>query len=142
MSSEGARRKVLLLGLEGAGKSSLALALDTVGPPVRPPPTAPSGSVSAVNRVHKGLSFTLWDQGGTAELRPYWRHHYLGTQGVVFVVDATGDKEELDEAAEALRSCMSDPQLDGVPVVVLLTHNDEEGAQATPAVSESMRLDE
>lgn len=52
----------------------------------------------------------LQDVGGEEKLRPYWRHYYTGTQGVVFVVDAS-DRERLPLAALELRSLANDEQL-------------------------------
>jgi hypothetical protein len=56
------------------------------------------------------LRMHLQDVGGEEKLRPYWRHYYTGTQGVVFVVDAS-DRERLSLAALELRSLANDEQL-------------------------------
>lgn len=48
--------------------------------------------------------------GGEERLRPYWRHYYTGTQGVLFVVDAA-DRARLPLAALELKSMAADEQL-------------------------------
>jgi signal recognition particle receptor subunit beta len=59
------------------------------------------------------------DVGGQDKLRPYWRHYYTGTQGILFVVDAC-DGGRLDMAAAELRSLAADEQLAAAPIVVLV----------------------
>jgi len=52
----------------------------------------------------------LQDVGGEEKLRPYWRHYYTGTQGVLFVLDAS-DRERLPLATLELKSLAQDEQL-------------------------------
>ncbi|KAA0145687.1 hypothetical protein FNF28_07825 [Cafeteria roenbergensis] len=141
MSTESARRKVIVVGLEGAGKSSLALVVERPGAFTKAPATIPSGQVSVVNREYRGLRFTFWDLGGGAPLRPYWRHHFVGAQAVVFVVDASAP-DMLDEAREALRACATDDQLSWPPFCVLVNKADAPGAMALSDVTAALEVDE
>ncbi|KAA0148924.1 hypothetical protein FNF27_04911 [Cafeteria roenbergensis] len=141
MSTEAARRKVIVVGLEGAGKSSLALVVERPGAFTKAPATIPSGQVSVVNREYRGLRFTFWDLGGGAPLRPYWRHHFVGAQAVVFVVDASAP-DMLDEAREALRACATDDQLSWPPFCVLVNKADAPGAMALSDVTAALEVDE
>lgn len=50
------------------------------------------------------------DVGGQDQLRPYWRHYYTGTQGIIYVVDAT-DAARLELATLELRTLAKDDQL-------------------------------
>lgn len=133
------QRKLLLLGLDGAGKTSIALALEHPTEIVKPPDTVPSGQASAVTRKHKGLQFVLWDLGGALALRPYWRHHFVGAQGVVFVVDAA-DRELFPEAREALRAVAGDALLMGIPFVVVANRGTAAGAASPAELSTELDL--
>ena len=48
----------------------------------------------------------LWDLGGQAPMRPYWRCYADNTNGVVFTVDVN-DRARLDEAAAALEDMLA-----------------------------------
>ena len=128
------KRKVLLLGLDGAGKTSMALALEKPGEIMPPPGTVPSGQASTVERTHNGLSLTLWDVGGGSDsMRPFWVHHMTGVSGVVFLVDASA-RDSFPEAAECLKWCARDERLQRIPFVILLNKmdvvDDPDGAEA------------
>lgn len=133
-------RRLLLLGLDAAGKSTVLAAVDPKAPAIAPAATPPgaagaggggAAASGAAGRApppgaapappptttfvvksfdHGGLHFHLWDVGGAERLRPYWRHYYTGTQGVVYVVDAA-DRERVDVAAAELTALASDDQL-------------------------------
>jgi GTP-binding protein SAR1 len=133
------QRKLLLLGLDGAGKTSIALALEHPTEIAKPPDTVPSGQASAVSRKHNGLDLILWDLGGALALRPYWRHHYVGAQGIMFVVDAV-DRELFPEAREALRAVAGDAILLGVPFVVVANRGTAPGAASTDQLTTELEL--
>ena len=41
------------------------------------------------------------DVGGQDNIRPLWRHYYVGTQGLIYVVDSN-DREQIGPRAHAL----------------------------------------
>ena len=59
----------------------------------------------------------LWDVGGQAKHRPFWRHYYTGTEGLIFVVDAS-DSQRIEEASEELRTALSDNQLAAAAILI------------------------
>ena len=148
----------MLLGLDGAGKTAIARCAHTAASGPRgsrgastatvaalPAPSA-DGVVADVGgagftvetfRVH-GLTLQLWDVPGGEALRPYWRHYYTGTQGLIFVVSAS-DGERLALAAAELRAAAADEQLSGVAVAIVVTHCDIPGSLALAAVSEALQ---
>eukprot|EP00928_Gymnodinium_smaydae_P063841 TRINITY_DN47320_c0_g1_i1.p1 TRINITY_DN47320_c0_g1~~TRINITY_DN47320_c0_g1_i1.p1 ORF type:complete len:272 (+),score=64.16 TRINITY_DN47320_c0_g1_i1:43-858(+) len=118
-------RQVLLLGLEGSGKSSFlwmcehpripalpsssASPPDAPGPPLAPPPSASTAgvlrltrkAVSAFNRTCS-VDLDLAEVGGGKHVRPYWSH-YITRQvdAIAFFVDASAP-DRFDEAAAEL----------------------------------------
>ncbi len=46
---------------------------------------------------YKSLKFMVWDIGGQDRIRNLWRHYYNGTQGLIFVVDSSGEKKKKRE---------------------------------------------
>lgn len=49
----------------------------------------------------RGLGLTMWDVVGQPRMTPHRKHHYLGTEVLVFVVDSW-DRRRLDEAKKEL----------------------------------------
>lgn len=72
-------------------------------------------------------------------MRPYWRHYYTGTQGILFVVDAC-DTGRLDMAAAELRSLAVDEQLAAAPIVVLVNKADAPRALKADEIARRMEL--
>lgn len=73
------------------------------------------------------------DVGGRESLRPYWRHFYTGTQGVVFVVDAS-DVARLETASAELAALAADAQLVGVPILLVANRTGTAGALGRDAL--------
>lgn len=49
----------------------------------------------------RGLGLTMWDVVGQPRMTPHWKHHYLGTEVLVFVVDSW-DRRRLEEAKSSI----------------------------------------
>ena len=86
-----------------------------------------------------GTSFLVWDVGGQDKLRPLWRSYTRGTDGIVFVVDAT-DVERLEEARIELLRTLRTPEHSGVPILVLANKQDLPRAKDAPTVRTFLNL--
>mmetsp|Transcript_17730 Transcript_17730/g.42210 ORF Transcript_17730/g.42210 Transcript_17730/m.42210 type:complete len:179 (+) Transcript_17730:10-546(+) len=128
--------RVLIVGLDGSGKTSLLFRLK-VGQML---PTLPTQGWHAQLVKSGRMRFLFWDVGGTPTLRPLWRHHYHGTHAVIFVVDAA-DCGRLEEAAEALHLVMNDPELRDAVLLVLANKQDVPGALGPEEVSRLLHLE-
>ncbi|KAG7212069.1 hypothetical protein KM043_012424 [Ampulex compressa] len=99
--------RVVILGLDGAGKTSILSAMRGVtfsGPPI------PTIGFNVENLEYKNLIFTLWDVGGQQKFRPLWKYYYHNTQAVIFVVDAS-DRSRFKEAQNELSKIVSKREL-------------------------------
>lgn len=85
---------VVLVGLEGAGKTTALLRL-RYGQYVEASPTVAFNTEKV--RVGGG-SWLIWDVGGAERLRPLWRPYTRACDALIFVVDACSDAERLEEA--------------------------------------------
>lgn len=124
--SHKAEAQVMMMGLDGAGKTTLLYKLKghqvvetvpTIGFNVEP--------LEALG--HKSL--ILWDVGGQAQLRASWKDYLEGTDVLVYVLDST-DEARLPEAVDELREVLNDPNMTGVPFLVLA--NKQEAPDALP----------
>jgi small GTP-binding protein len=82
--------RILMLGLDGAGKTTILYKLK-LGEVVSSVPTI-GFNVDTVE--YKNINFTVWDIGGQTSIRLLWRHYYQNTHGLIYVVDST-DKERI-----------------------------------------------
>ena len=65
----------------------------------------------------------MWDVGGQKAIRLLWRHYYLNTNGIIFVVDSA-NPERLQEARESLKTFETEEELLDVPILILANKND------------------
>ncbi|XP_065679572.1 uncharacterized protein LOC100214145 isoform X2 [Hydra vulgaris] len=133
------RARILLLGLDAAGKTTILYKLKlnenvTTIPTIR----LMLEEVIAIGTV----TFTMWDVGGQEKIRPLWRHYYQGLEGLVFVVDAS-DVLRIQEAREELFSVLKDEGIsNGIPAVILANKQDLPNALKSWELVDKMRLKE
>eukprot|EP01102_Stenamoeba_stenopodia_P019066 TRINITY_DN7096_c0_g1_i1.p1 TRINITY_DN7096_c0_g1~~TRINITY_DN7096_c0_g1_i1.p1 ORF type:complete len:190 (-),score=30.67 TRINITY_DN7096_c0_g1_i1:64-633(-) len=118
--------KVLILGVDGAGKTTilermknLFLGLDML-PKEKIFPTV-GLNLATVDVPKAKLIFR--DLGGEKSLRSIWEKYYGDVNAIVFVVDAS-NPERLPEAETVFESLTSTPQLSQLPFLVLLNKQD------------------
>ncbi|XP_074243800.1 ADP-ribosylation factor-like protein 11 [Saimiri boliviensis] len=129
-----AEAQVVMMGLDLAGKTTLLYklkghqlveTLPTVGFNVEP--------LEAPGHI----SLTLWDVGGQAPLRTSWKDYLEGVDILVYVLDST-DEARLPESAAELAEVVNDPNMAGVPFLVLA--NKQEAHDALPLLEIRNRL--
>lgn len=72
--------RVVTLGLDGAGKTSILFKLKQ-DEFVAATPTIGFNVESL--ELRSDLQLTVWDVGGQPKLRPLWKHYYLNTQVLI-----------------------------------------------------------
>ncbi|KAJ1135688.1 hypothetical protein NDU88_002126 [Pleurodeles waltl] len=85
----GLETRILMLGLDAAGKTTIVYKLK-LSETVSTIPTI-GFNVETLEPV-KGLTFTVWDVGGQATLRVLWKHYFTNIEGLLFVVDSADPK--------------------------------------------------
>ena len=128
--------KILMLGLDAAGKTTVLYKLK-LNEVVNTIPTV-GFNVETVE-PGKNVRFTVWDIGGQDKIRPLWRHYFVGTEGLVFVVDSV-DKSRFNEARDELNWILDCDEMVGVPLVVLANKQDLPNACNPSEVTEKLGL--
>ncbi|GAB0088601.1 hypothetical protein DMENIID0001_030580 [Sergentomyia squamirostris] len=122
--SAGSSIGILLLGLGGSGKTSLAHALLKVRPTAAPKPT--TGCQVFPLRIQEH-HVEITEIGGREDVRPLWKHYFLDALGLIFVVD--GSKwQRLPEARDVLIQLMQHELLQAKPLLVLVNKQDRPDA--------------
>lgn len=78
-------------------------------------------NVETVTR--KNVTFSVWDVGGQDQIRGLWRHYFLNTQAVIFVVDSN-DAARLKEARDELWKVLESPELANAVLLVFANKQD------------------
>lgn len=120
LSKEHTYAKVLFLGLEDSGKTTLLYHkqfnrnITTV--------TTEEQNIEILQPI-EGVSFVVWDMGGQKSLRRRWEDQYIDTDGIVFVVDST-DPRKFPEVKDELFKIFENEDLNGIPICVLAHKQD------------------
>lgn len=97
-------KRILFLGLDNAGKTSLLFHLRDNQ--FKGGATVPTVGLNIEHIQYKRYSLTFWDVGGQAT--KLWRHYFDHIDGVIFVVDST-DEERLLLANQELKRLLANP---------------------------------
>lgn len=122
-------RRVLVLGLDKAGKTTICKAL--AGRDITNIPVTQGFDVTVINTPDFKLN--TWDLGGLAPIRPYWSNYFPCTDALVYVVDSS-DRSRISESHDTLRTVLSSDDLSQVPLVVLGNKLDIEGGMSAGEV--------
>lgn len=127
--------RILILGLDGAGKTTILYKLQ-LGEVVK---TKPTIGFNVETLQYKNIAINMWDLGGQTSIRPYWRCYYANTAAVIFVVDST-DKDRLDTARQELHAMLSEEEMQDAALLVFANKQDQEGALSAAEVSKALGL--
>ena len=134
-AGEGHDKKILFLGLDNAGKTTLLFKIkddefkDTV----------PTVGLNVEQITYKDMTLTLWDVGGQA--RKLWKHYYDKVDGVIMVIDSS-DVDRMKIVKDELSKIVVEPGLETVPILILANKQDLESALSKDEISELLSIKE
>ena len=85
--------RILMLGLDGAGKSTIVHKMkfnENIS-------TIPTIGFNVDTIKFGKLSFNVWDIGGQGKIRALWKHYFPNTDGLIFIVDSA-DTSRIEES--------------------------------------------
>eukprot|EP00659_Diplonema_papillatum_P002014 gene2014-3083_t len=132
LGSETKPLRVLMLGLDAAGKTTILYRLKLGDAPSTIPTI---GFNVETFRVGK-RTISCWDVGGPDRIRALWKHYYQGTDAIIFVVDSN-DRARLSIASRELHThIISCPDAANIPILVFANKQDGAWALTAEQVSE------
>ncbi|EGG16828.1 ADP-ribosylation like factor [Cavenderia fasciculata] len=129
--------RVLMLGLDAAGKTSLLYRVKLK----ESVPSVPTVGFTVETIKFHNTSFTIWDVGGQDKIRNLWRHYYVGTQVLIYVIDSS-DRERLEESKQQLYRVLNDPEMREPLLLVFANKCDIVGAMPVDEISEKLGLNQ
>jgi len=106
--------KILFLGLDNAGKTTLLHMLKDDRLAQLPPTSQPTKEELIMGKI----KFNAYDLGGHEAVRRLWSEYSVGCDALVYLVDAH-DTDRIGEARRELEQLLASPELEHVPVLVL-----------------------
>lgn len=131
--------RVLMLGLDNAGKSTLLYRLKHNASACTVPTIGFNVEMLEARRNRKHIALTLWDVGGQGKMREHWNSFHQDTAAVVFVVDSS-DKRRVNEARRELENTLRSEQLRNRPLVLLANKQDVNGALTVTELKDKFHL--
>jgi ADP-ribosylation factor-like protein 1 len=129
--------RILILGLDNAGKTTILYKLYAPDRVIR---TMPTVGFNVEQVTYKNLSFSLWDLGGQTNIRPYWRCYLGNTNAIIYVVDSA-DRERIGLAKKELYAMFAEEEMRGVHLLVFANKQDQEGAMTEIEVAHELGLE-
>lgn len=112
--------RVLLLGLDNSGKSSIVARilnedLDSVQPTL-------GFQIRTINL--RGVNLNIWDVGGQKSLRPFWHNYFESTDFLIWVVDGA-DLDRLESCKLMLSEVLHlDDKFEHCGVLIFINKSD------------------
>ena len=113
LSSKKKQEKILFIGLDAAGKTTILYKLK-LGEVVNVIPTI---GFNVEEITYNNITFNMWDVGGGDKIRLLMRHYYPMTTGLIIVVDSN-DRDRIEDVREEMVKMCGDDDLKGVPMLV------------------------
>ncbi len=103
--------------------------------------TIPTMHFNVEHCLYKNKTFSVWDIGGQDAIRPLWRHHYTGTQGLIYVVDSN-DRARVQKSAEELHKMILDHAMAHACLLVYANKSDLPHALSAEEVRDELKLEQ
>jgi ADP-ribosylation factor 1/2 len=106
--------RILMLGLDGAGKTTVLYKLK-LGEVVS---TVPTIGFNIETLQFKKINFQVWDIGGQDKIRLLWKHYLTNNRAIIFVVDSS-DSDRIGLARDELHQMLESEELRYSALLVL-----------------------
>ena len=111
------KKKVLLIGLDGSGKTTILHRLKSN----KFVQTQPTVGLNIETAMIKNMEFLIFDVGG--KIRSLWTHYYENLNALIFVIDSS-DKERMWQVREELVKLNEDLKFQNVSLLVFFNKQD------------------
>jgi small GTP-binding protein len=111
--------RVLMLGLDNSGKTTILYALK-LNELIT---TIPTIGFNVESVKYKNLLLKIWDIGGQDKIRHLWKHYYINTNALIYVIDSS-DTERFYIAKEEFYNIINEPDLQNIHILICANKTD------------------
>lgn len=131
------KKRVLVLGLDKAGKSTFVSAL--CGRQVQVD-YAPTQGFAVVTTTIGNKALNFWEVGGALNLRQHWDHYIEGTQVLIYIIDSSS-LDTVNVAKVELWSLVeANKYLETIPWLIIASKQDLPGAMSPEELRELLNI--
>jgi len=128
--------RILMLGLDNAGKTTVLLAY--CGEETSEIPPTVGFNIKTI--VIDSFKVNVWDVGGQKSIRSFWRNYFDTTDGLVWVVDSS-DHHRLMDCRDELHKLLQEDRLAGASLLVLANKQDLSDALTPTEIGNVLEID-
>ncbi|VDM66424.1 unnamed protein product, partial [Strongylus vulgaris] len=137
-SNNGREIRILLLGLDNAGKTSILKQLSAE----EITNVTPTRGFNVKSVVTNGdIRLNVWDIGGQRSIRPFWSNYFDNTDALIYVIDSS-DRRRFDETSVELMELLDEEKLSRVPVLIFANKQDLVSSAPASEISKRLKLTE
>eukprot|EP00462_Mataza_sp_D1_P000758 CAMPEP_0175095352 /NCGR_PEP_ID=MMETSP0086_2-20121207/4104_1 /TAXON_ID=136419 /ORGANISM="Unknown Unknown, Strain D1" /LENGTH=184 /DNA_ID=CAMNT_0016368583 /DNA_START=19 /DNA_END=573 /DNA_ORIENTATION=+ len=135
LKSTETEHRILLLGLDNAGKTSILKKLaDEEITHIMP---TQGFNIKSIQK--DGFKLNVWDIGGQKTIRPYWQNYYDNTDALVYVIDSA-DKKRVEETGVEMNELIENEKLSTVPILILANKQDLHNSLSAKDIAQELNL--
>jgi small GTP-binding protein len=86
--------------------------------------TVPTIGVNTEDITIKNVNIKVFDLAGQEKMRSVWKYYFSSIDGIIFVVDASGDQAKLTDARDELVSVLANEEAKRIPIMVFANKQD------------------
>merc|ERR1712227_562672 len=128
--------RILMLGLDGAGKTTVVRKLLHKDVNV----IEPTLGFNIDTVQFDDYNVNVWDVGGQKSIRTFWKNYFERTEGLIWVVDCA-DRSRLGSCREEMHKLLQEERLQGSTLLVLANKQDLDGAATSDEIRDLLKLD-
>lgn len=128
--------RILILGLDNAGKTTILKRVN--GEDIND--ISPTLGFNIKTLAYKSYTLNLWDIGGQAIIRSYWRNYFEQTDALIWVVDSCDRSDRLLICRNELHSLLKEERLSGASLLIFCNKQDLRDALTLQDISTLLNL--
>uniref|UniRef100_A0A7E4W2Q8 ADP-ribosylation factor-like protein 3 n=1 Tax=Panagrellus redivivus TaxID=6233 RepID=A0A7E4W2Q8_PANRE len=134
-NQQGRELRILLLGLDNAGKTTILkkLAAEDINH------ITPTQGFNIKSVISDDIKLNVWDIGGQRKIRPYWKNYFDNTDVLIYVIDST-DRKRFDETSLELSELLDEDKLRAVPILIFANKQDLATASKASDIADGLQL--
>ena len=129
------KKKLLFLGLDNAGKTSILNKLTNGSIHT----VSPTRGYNITQTAFEGIEFSIWDVGGQQSLRNQWPNYFEKVAGIIWVIDSA-DKARMFETGLELAALLENDKINGIPLLIFANKQDLVTAMNADEITDELEL--